>query len=138
MWRGFLSAMLVAGCVQLPPAPEDLQAKRFETVPGKSVIYLVRSNPDVTQLVTSVYLDETIRGASYPGTYFRWEVAPGQHRIAGFAGDDGNIAITTEAGKIYYVRQIVTGFKSPISVFHVTDERDGQMIALRGQLIRDR
>jgi hypothetical protein len=30
-------ALLLAGCAQLPPSPEDLQAKTFQVPPDKSV-----------------------------------------------------------------------------------------------------
>ena len=136
MWRGLLIAMLLAGCVQLPPRPQDMQAKRFEAVPGKAVIYLVRNNPDVSKLVATVKLDGVVMGSSYPGTYFRWEVSPGQHWIAGYASDTGEISLVTDAGKIYYVRQNVVNKNTPQSMFQVVSELDGRMIAIRGELAR--
>src|SRR5262245_2465039 len=42
MWRILLTALLVAGCAQLPPAPEDMQAKKFEPAGNRSVIYISR------------------------------------------------------------------------------------------------
>jgi hypothetical protein len=38
MWRGWLAGVIMlAGCVTpLPPTPQDLQAKRFETLPDRA------------------------------------------------------------------------------------------------------
>ncbi len=136
MWRGLFIAILLAGCVQLPPSPQDLQAKRFEPVPGKAVIYLVRNNPDISGVAATLKLDDVIMGSTYPGTYFRWEVAPGRHRIGGFGPDNGEITLATEAGKIYFVQQVVMTLRSPISSFSVVSDREGRMIAMRSELIR--
>jgi hypothetical protein len=39
--------LLLVGCAaQLPPMPEDATAKRFEPLPDKGVIYLVRPRTD--------------------------------------------------------------------------------------------
>ena len=46
MWRMLIPALLLGGCAQLPPTPEDIQAKRFEVPPDKSVIYVVRPPVD--------------------------------------------------------------------------------------------
>lgn len=138
MGRGLLIAILLAGCVQLPPSPQDIQAKKFESVPGKAVIYLVRNDPDISRLAAPVKLDDAIMGTSYAGTYFRWEVAPGRHRISGYASDNGEITLATEAGKIYFVHQIVVGARVARSVFHTTDEDSGRRIVLRSGLIESR
>lgn len=136
MWRGLFVAILLAGCVQMPPSAQDLQAKRFEAVPGKAVIYLVRNNPDISRVAATLKLDGVIMGTTYPGTYFRWEVAPGPHRIAGFGPDNGEITLATEAGKIYFVQQVVMTLFSPSSSFSVVSDPEGRMIAMRSELVR--
>jgi hypothetical protein len=136
MWRGMLIAMLLAGCVQLPPSPEDVQAKRFEAVPDKSVIYLVRNNPDFNWRPGVLMFDRSATISTNPGTYFRWEIAPGQHSIGGFAGDSGLIVLQTEPGKLYFVQQTVMGARSPLSVLQLITERDGRAIVARSRLIQ--
>ena len=85
MWRVLL-VLLLAGCVQLPPSPQDIQAKKFESAtPDKSVIYIVRAPMDSREGGT-ISLDDNAQVTTYAGTYYRWEVAPGPHRIAGYAG----------------------------------------------------
>jgi hypothetical protein len=129
------TAFALAACAPLPPHPQDAQAKQFQNVPDKAVIYVVRSYPDLNPRPTYLLFDNRGGVTTYPGTYVRWEVAPGKHRIAGFASDSGLIELNTEPGKIYFVRQVVVGFRSPISNLQQTSEQDGRAVALRGQLI---
>ena len=47
MWRILFFLLLIAGCAsQLPPPPGNSQAKRFESIADKSVIYVVRQRVD--------------------------------------------------------------------------------------------
>ena len=58
-----LAVALLAGC-QLPLTPEDLEARKFEAVPGKAVIYLVRVNPDFNDRQAQVRVGLQIGRAS--------------------------------------------------------------------------
>jgi hypothetical protein len=145
MLRSLLAAaaILLAGCVQLPPTPQDIQAKRFEAPDsGKSVIYLVRDIPDFNDGPATIWLGDERVITTYPGTYFRWEIEPGAQRIAGFAGDSGSITVRTEAGRIYYVQQRVTPFTlfgssvAPMSNFEVVTEASGRTVVMRAQLVQ--
>lgn len=139
MWRGLLIAIVLAGCVQLPPSPQDLQAKRFETVPGKAVIYLVRDIPDFSDRPATITLDDAATITTYPGTYYRWEVAPGVHRIAGFAGDSGVITLDTEPGKVYFVQQRLSLFlRWQQSYFYPVGADYGRAVVMRSELIGGR
>lgn len=137
MWRALLiaAALAVTGCVQLPPSPMEMQAKQFENLPDKSVIYVVHSHPDFRDLPAPLVLDDRGGLTTYPGTFTRWEVAPGTHRIAGLAGDSGQIILNTEPGRVYYVRQTVTGWRSPSSSLQLVNEQHGRAVAMRGTLI---
>ena len=112
-----------------------MQAKQFQSLPDRSVIYVVRNNPDMRPLPATLALDDTGGVTTYPGTFFRWEVQPGTHRIAGLAGDNGVITLNTQPGRVYYVRQIVTGWRSPTSTLQLVSEQDGRPVAMRGELI---
>lgn len=129
---------LLAACAQLPPTAEDVQAKKFESVPGKAVLYLVRSNPDLGNLPATVTLNDVMMGTSYMGTYFRWELPAGRHRIAGYAADIGGITVDLQPDRIYFVQQFVQGggrVPSPRSSFSVIDERRGRAVVLDGMLV---
>jgi len=130
-----LAVALLAGC-QLPLTPEDLEARKFEAVPGKAVIYLVRVNPDFNDRQALVRVGDKLLFKVYPGTYYRWVVEPGTHQITGYAGDIGTITVQAEAGRIYYVRQQTTPFsRMPISHFFLVNENEGRAEVLRAALL---
>ena len=140
MLRILILALALAACAPLPPSPQDLEAKRFEAVPGKAVIYLVRDYPDVTRDVATVMLDDRMMGSTYPGTYFRWVVEPGRHQIRGYAGDNGSITIDVAPDRMYFVQQAVgrffTGFAQ--SMFRVIPEPYGRAAVARAELVGGR
>ena len=132
-----VAALALAACAQLPPSPQDIQAKRFEPVSGMSVIYIARDNPDLNEAPATLVLDDAASITTYPGTYYRWEAAPGRHRIAGFAGDSGSIVLDTQPGRIYYVQQWLARFLPfPSSHFQLVSEPQGRAVVIRGEHIR--
>jgi hypothetical protein len=136
MWRVLLIALFVGGChTPLPPSPHEIQAKRFEPVADKSVIYVVRDFPDAN-LPATIALGESATITTYPGTFYRWEVAPGRHRISGFAADTGSITLQTQPGQVYYVQQTLNPFYSyASSSFRPVGENQGRAVVTRGQLV---
>ncbi len=108
MWRTLVPALLLAGCAQLPPSPQDIQAKRFEAVPGKAVIYVVRTPLDSTEM-SGLALGNSGQINTFGGTYYRWEVAPGRHRIAGTVSANESVTLTTAPGRIYFLEHTVMG-----------------------------
>jgi hypothetical protein len=138
MWRGLLlSLFLLAGCITpLPPTPRDLQAKRFETLPDKGVIYVVRPLPDFSDEPTPITLGDFAQITTYPGTYYRWEVEPGVQRIDGFGVDNGRIAVRVEAGRLYFVEQRVSSlFRNPQSFFALIPEPHGRAAVSSAELV---
>lgn len=124
-----------AGCAQLPPSPADLQAKKFEALPDRAVIYIVRNDPDFSRDPATLVLGEGPTVTTYPGTYYRWEVAPGAHRIAGFAADAGATTIKVEAGRIYFVRHaVVRGPFTARSWFEPVASDRGRAMVMRAEL----
>jgi len=137
--RALLLSIFLAGCVQLPPTPQDIQAKKFQSLPDKAVIYLVRDDPDFNRLPATVWLDESGMITTYPGTYYRWEVAPGQHRISGTGVDNASITLQVEAGKIYFVQQRLQPWISYArSYFQPVAEPQGRAVVMRGELAGSR
>src|SRR5690349_8351896 len=103
MLRVLLVVLLaLAGCIApLPPGPQELEAKRFETVPGKAVVYVVRGYPDLSPDTGTLTLDDNMMGSTHPGTFFRWVMEPGRHQIRGYAGDNGGIVIDVLPDRVY-------------------------------------
>ena len=102
-----------------------------------SVIYLVRDYPDFSEMQSTVYLGDKLTVKTYPGTYFRWEVPPGEHLIRGAAFDTGAIKLNTAPGGIYFVQQRVTAapFLRASSFFTVVHEPAGRAAVLRSVLL---
>jgi hypothetical protein len=132
-----MALLLLAACQQLPLTPEDIQARKFEAVPDKAVIYLVRDYPDFTQMQAMVHLGDNLILKTYSGTYYRWEVPPGRHRIQGAAFDTGAIRVETVPGRIYFVQQRVTAglMVNPNSFFAVVGEPAGRAAVMRSVLL---
>jgi len=128
------AAIFLAACAQLPPTPEDIQAKKFEPVPGQSVVYLLRDVLDSCASGSPLAVNDTMMGSTYRGTYLRWELAPGTHLIRGYASDMGQIMLTTQAGRIYYVEQQVFCTQrapEPRSWFFVIPEEQARRLILQ-------
>lgn len=102
-------ALLISGCVQLPPSPADIQAKKFEAVPGRSVIYVVRPPVD-SDHPGVVSIDGILQVPTFQGTYHRVEVAPGTHVIEGVIPPTlARTVVNTQPGQIYFLRMDVRG-----------------------------
>jgi hypothetical protein len=138
MSRSLLFAiLLIAGCAPLPPTPQDIQAKKFEILADKAAIYIVRSDPDFNRVQATLVLDDAARITTYAGTYYRWEVAPGPHRIAGFASDSSFITLNAAPGKIYFVRQRLAPWSiSPLSLLNVVGEQEGRTEVMRAEMVK--
>ena len=139
MWRVLVPALLIAGCAQLPPTPEDIQAKKFEPVPGKSVIYVVRRTVDSDGTAT-ILLDGKGSITTMRGTYYRWEVDPGTHRFTGMGPGGDNLTLTTAPGQIYFVQHQVMADRDDGAVIQTAlqqvDDQTGRALVSRATLIR--
>lgn len=127
---------MLAGCATREPSPEELRSKRFEALPDKAVVYLYRDRPDFVDRPASLTLDGLGVGSTHPGTYYRLELAPGRHRIAGFAGDAGIFEFNAAAGKLYFVRHIVSRLLVfDQSLFYLVSEEQGRNAVLRYEML---
>jgi len=137
MWKGLVVALLLAGCVQLPPSAQDIQAKRFQPVSDKAVVYIVRDNLGPL-LDDTLWLGDSEMITTHTGTYYRWEVAPGTRRISGFGPSNALITLNVEAGKIYFVLHGVSGtVRSGVQMSHLErlDEQTGRASVARASLL---
>ena len=135
MWRIILSVLLLAGCVQLPPSPADVEAKRFQPVPDQSVIYIVRTPLDSRE-TSPLALDDRIQISTWEGTYYRWIVPPGSHRVAGIGRANEVVTLTTTPGGIYFLEHTVRGTMRTgptTTALRQIDEQHGRSIVSRSQ-----
>jgi len=131
-------ASLLVGCAQLPPTPQDIQAKKFEPAAGKAVIYVVRQPMDSRE-PGGLLMDNGEQVTTLAGTYYRWEVAPGPHRILSLTPHSVSLTLNTEPGKIYYLRHTVLGtMRSGPQLAALTpiNEALGRSLVLESQLVR--
>ena len=135
MLTALVMALTLAGCQQLPPSPQDLQAKKFEAVPDKAAIYLVRDAMDLSDVQSQIRVGDKLLLKTYPGTYYRWEVPAGKHTITGYGDDIGTITVQVERGKIYFVQQRVVGMQVPSSRFELVGEPEGRAAVMRSVLL---
>ena len=123
---------LLAGCASFEPSARETQAVNIQSTPGMAVIYIMRSNPDLSYVPAQIALDGDLLGTTHAGTYFRVEVPAGRHRISGYGVDGGTIAFDTQAGRVYFVQQHVAGsWRSPTSLssaYRLIDEAKARAV----------
>jgi hypothetical protein len=130
-----LLAGALAGCVTREPTPQEIRSKNFEAVAGRAVVYLYRDRPDFVDAAVGIMLDDEYRGTSYRGTFHRFELAPGRHRLSGYAGDIGTLEFAAEAGRIYFIRHAVTRLRGiERSVFQPVSTETGRPAVLQYEL----
>ena len=138
MKKTALAALLLAGCAQLPPTPQDIQAKRFEPVPDKAVIYVVRARIDSFE-VSGLALDDGQQITTQRGSYYRWEVMPGTRRISGVGPAMESVTLAAAPGRIYFLEHTVIGDPTDggvqLTALRQIGEQAGRELVLRSQLL---
>ncbi|MBK8338276.1 MAG: DUF2846 domain-containing protein [Sterolibacteriaceae bacterium] len=122
------AAFALAGCknVSFRSASDDAKAKAFVVTPGKSAIYVVRPEA-VRNQALSVVLDDKLTARTGPCSYLLWEVDPGAHEILAYGENISQLALRTEPGKAYFVRQDVAGgLWMPRTLLTAVDEPGGR------------
>lgn len=131
-------ALTMTGCQQLPPSPQDIEAKKFESIPGKAAIYIVRDAASV-EIGAPLWLDQGAQTTLYAGTYYRWVVNPGSHTIEAIGMSTASIKIQAEAGKIYFARYMVEGsFRDGViaSRLELVDNQAGRARVMQAVLVQ--
>ena len=137
MWRALSLLLMLAACAQLPPTPEDVEAKRFQPVADKAVVYIARPSLDSYEtggLILDGYATLTFQHA----TYYRWEAAPGVHRIEGDGPSTIRLTLNAEPGRIYYFMYTVLGTMrtgAAVTALQAVDEKTGRDLVLRATML---
>jgi hypothetical protein len=129
MLRIWISAIAtiaaLTACAPMATQPQSAAAPRIEATPGKAVVFIVRTRPDLSYLATPLIVDDQMIGASYAGTYFRLELPPGRHRISGYGQDNGAMTFDVQPDRVYFIQHTVSGSwraTNPHSFFSVMNE----------------
>lgn len=116
MGRTFAALMLLLGAVgcttaevPLAPAEADSAGRQFDAVEnGRAAIYVYRSRHSIGGGGTAfnVYLDGRALGPLSVHTWFRADVAPGQHEVRCIAENSVAVMVAPAAGEVRYVEII--------------------------------
>lgn len=122
-------AAILAGCAQIPPSQQEMEAKKFQPVPDKAVVYIVQGAVGPT-LAAGLALDDGSQITTWTGTFYRWVTTPGTRRIVNTAPLNASITLQLEAGKIYFVEQWVAGWRGSVtnSRLEKLDDRTGRQM----------
>ena len=99
-------AAVSAGCAKDLATPgQDAQARLLRSVPDKAVIYLLRDRGYLYITDVNVGFDGQLKGTTWPNTFYRWEVPPGEHEIVSYTQPPAILSLKTVPGGVYYVWQ---------------------------------
>ncbi len=131
------AVLILAGCAQIPPSPQEIADKKFEPVPGKAVVYIVQGALG-DSLSAGIALDDGKQITTWTGTFYRWVTTPGTHRLVNTVPLNASITLQTEAGKIYFVQQFVTGWRGDVtnSRLELLDDKTGREMVMTSSLIQ--
>ena len=139
MWRrlaAFCMVLALGGCAGGPGSkPVAVDPALFQPVAGKAVIFVVRTAVD-SDLAGPLLLDDKVTVSTMPGTYHRWVVDPGPHRIEGMGGSGIRLVFETAPGGVYYLRHSVYGSerRGPAgSALQQVDAAQGQELIMRAE-----
>ena len=136
MKRMLIVSLLLAGCVQLPQTPADTEAKKFQVPSNQSAVYVVRAPMDSWEASSLSLGNAPI--TTQRGTYYRWDVAPGTHRVSGFWSE--SLTLTTAPGKAYFLEYTVIGdpHDGGVQLTRVRqiNEQAGRQLVMSSELVR--
>lgn len=103
---GYLIYLLAVKNTSMPTASADEKqhALGFQPVAGKGVLYLYRAQTVGFLVGLDVTLDEHTIGQTRGYSFFRIELEPGQHRLAG-ASNSEPLDFDIAAGQVLYIEQ---------------------------------
>jgi hypothetical protein len=135
-----LAAGLLAGCTpasrSLAPLEQEAQARLLQPAPDRSVIYVLRDFGDIWTGYVKVLLNGREMGVTAPNTYFRWEVAAGEHLIVSATTPPAVLKLKTDPGGVYFVWQDINpGLLRPHSSLRQVDATTARSVTANAVLL---
>ena len=131
--------MLATACASIKAAPEsqDQEAKNFNPVPNKGVIYIFRDEDFGSALHKEVKLNGKTLGETGPKSFFRVVVTPGKCVID--SNGESKRTLTVKAGDVYYVwQEIKMGLFSGSSQLETVPATRGRQGVIDSKLIQSK
>ena len=130
------TTFLFSGCASTSKASSEKSdsAKEFKKVEGKGVVYLYRPGRAVGAAVSSqIKVNGQDAGGTGPGTFFRWELAPGTYVFSAKSTESSAASeLDVKAGEHYFLMQNEhMGLSSGRVSLKEVDEKTG-MKAVKG------
>jgi hypothetical protein len=89
--------------------------------------------------MSGLSLDDREQITTLWGTYYRWEVPPGTHRVTGMGRANESVTLATTAGSVYFVEHTVRGNPrsgATSTALRQVDEQYGRRAVQQSQLLR--
>jgi hypothetical protein len=116
----------------------DLKAKALTPAEGKALIYILRPTGFGALIRMGVECDSVHIGSTKAENYVYAMLDPGAHTLMSKAENHSSLEVTLEAGKIYYVKQLVKmGFAFAETGLKLVDEQEGQKYLKKCKLAKD-
>ena len=134
-----LFALFVSACASVPKASHenDQEAKKFQPLPDKSVIYIYRDEAFGGAVRMDILIDGFLLGEMRSKSYMRAIVKPGSHIVTSRSENSSQLPVTTEAGKIYYVwQEAKMGFMYARTELHLVENDVGQKGVMSCELVQ--
>lgn len=134
MKKMFITAVLmslITGCVSMQVSPADdaadAKAKALTVPKGKALVYIVRPTSIGKPFAHEITLDGKRIGSTCGYYYIYVFVSPGKHKFTASGDYSGDVELTVEAGKIYFIQQRVqAGVWKGGSALAVVSETEGR------------
>ena len=130
-----MTSIMVVGCasmnsVNAMPADVDSKVKTMQPPSGKSLVYVVRPTFLGKPFAGKVTANNEYVGTTQGGMYVYAILDPGEYKFKVTGQDnDSDIAVTLEAGKIYYIKQSVyVGIIKGLTKLTLLDNDDGRKV----------
>ncbi|MET3107220.1 hypothetical protein AAKU58_002046 [Oxalobacteraceae bacterium GrIS 1.18] len=108
-----LLSLFLTGCASVPmaPADQDVKAKQFSPLENKAALYVYRNDSMAGTIPITVAVNGQTLGEAVSKSYFELNLLPGTYALTSYEKNesglsktnDANLAMTVEAGKIYFV-----------------------------------
>lgn len=119
----------------MAPDSEDAKAKKFETVIGKSSVYIYRNEVFGSAITMLLTVNEKFVGRTAPYIYYLLQLEPGIHKFTCSAENKDSVFLSTKPNQTYFIRQEVkVGVWMPRCAIYETPADEGRESVLESEL----